>query len=197
MNDFDLFHFLQARREAIALQFVSHRHLPRRLQKTIGVLIFLFVSSLTLSGGVFLLATFMHVIVTRLDMPGSLPLSTYTIAQARLVQSQPSRTELKLPQHPASRSLQAMQQAQQQISTSVPSVPVTLIRRPTLGDVLDQWIAHSQNPADAYVQEDAVDMGLYLQREVHQWLLGIFDRATRKTSLPTVQPAGIPLTNGQ
>ncbi|MCI0181901.1 hypothetical protein [Sulfoacidibacillus ferrooxidans] len=204
MSQFDLKSHVEIWRQEVAEELLEHKHLPRRLQRLIGVLIFLFVSGLTLSGGVFMVATFMHVIITRMDMPPANPYPVYTVGQTQLMIPAPAHASGPANQvtSPNSSSItthktQNSSATAVQTPASLNHIEVTLIKRPTVGDALDQWIAHTQNPADAYVQEDAVDTGLYLSREVHDWLLSIFDRATRTANFPSVEPAGVPLTNGQ
>ncbi len=194
MNRYDVKEYMETWREGVATELLAQKRLPRRLQKMIGFLIFLVVSSLTLLGGVFMAATFMHVIVTRLDMPPANPYPVYTIGQTQLMQTTPSAAvKGSIVQAPATQ----IQSSARTSHANVQTTTVTLLRRPTIGDALDKWIAQTQNPANAYLQEDAVDTGLYLQREVHQWLLSIFARATRITQWPTVNPQGVSLTNGQ
>lgn len=138
--------------------------LPRGTRKSIGVIACLLISGLCISGGALVIASFMHLVVTSIDMPPG----TSTVAIYRDM---------------------ALQKGAENAIAIVP--------RHTLQNTLDTAVVRAGDPAGAYIQSDAVDIGWLLQREVHALLTGVFDRATRsQTNNPDLSP-GVPLTNGQ
>jgi hypothetical protein len=72
-----------------------------------------------------------------------------------------------------------------------------LVPRSTLAHSMDQTLIRLHNPADAYIQSDAVDAGVLMQQSLHQALDSIFSDATRTTNEQSPIPAGIPLSQGQ
>ena len=72
-----------------------------------------------------------------------------------------------------------------------------LVPRPTLAHSMDQTLIRLHNPADAYIQSDAVDAGVLIQQSLHQALDSIFSDATRTTTGQSPIPPGIPLNQGQ
>ena len=214
--------YSRLRKEA-AGKLASNSQLPRGLRKFVGVLLFLMVSSLAVGGGAFMIAAFMHVIVTRLDMPPAVPFPSYDVAQTTQGTSAATRAQnagtaqgaksVAAGVRPSSVSdgqVSGGRSGTQQSgnagvksalspksATAVSAAGLTVMPRPTLQNALDRVIDQNRNPADAYIQSDAVDLGLLLQREVHQWLMGVFADATRAPASPPVEQLGVPLTGGQ
>ncbi|MCY0875985.1 MAG: hypothetical protein OWT28_06945 [Firmicutes bacterium] len=152
-------------------------HLPHGLQKTIAVLAFLTVGLLFLGGGSFVIASLMHAVVTKLDMPPTIQGPIYiTGSQVRASTGQ---------------GVIIHENAKGQAPATYIVVP-----RPTLSHSLDHALVTMKNPTGTFVQMDAVDVGLFLQQSVHQWLLGLFSDATR-ASVPASPAVSIPLTDGQ
>lgn len=207
--------YSRLRKEA-AGKLASNSQLPRGLRKFVGVLLFLMVSSLAVGGGAFMIAAFMHVIVTRLDMPPAVPFPSYDVAQttrtqnAAAAQSAQSVATGGGPPSVSDGQVSGGRSGTQQSVTAgvksavgsksasaVAAAGLTVVPRPTLQNSLDRVIDQNRNPANAYIQSDAVDLGLLLQREVHQWLMGVFADATRAPAAPPIEQLGVPLTGGQ
>ncbi len=225
-------------RKGVADRLAKSSQLPHGLRKFVGVMLFLVVSSLVVSGGAFMIAAFMHVIVTKLDMPPAVPFPSYAVAQTTVAnqgasvyqsgrqnQAFTSSGTAAATKPPAVATVSEGQpvvtgaaeasvsggQLGGSLSGSGPSAisgaggstgsgsaaGAVVVPRPTLQHTLDRVIDQNRNPANAYIQSDAVDLGLLLQRQVHQWLMNVFAAATRAPSAPSVEQVGVPLTGGQ
>lgn len=160
-------------RQSAAQFLLGAAELPRPVRKFLAVCIFLVVAVLTIGGGTLLIAAAMHAVVDRLDMPPHISLSVYGVAV---------HSYEKL--HPSHRGKSAVE-----LLFAVP--------RPTVAQAVNSAIIHAGNPADPFIQSDAVGLGLFLQREVHQLLTGVFDDATRTRVSWPVEPVGVPVANGQ
>lgn len=226
----ELFRRFSARaRTGFAEWLLQRREIPRGVSRAAGFSAFLAVSALSFLGGVLLLATFMHVVVTKFDVPQNLPYPVYSVSSAgAAIASGPAATSGSLgaagaagtsgspggsgrnaPGGPAgtsgasgaARTGSPTRSARQAPATEPGSTAsgrprLIVIQRPTISRALDRWLSRRPDPAARYLQSDAVDLGLLLQREVHRVLLQILGDATR-TPPPVERPVGVPLTNGQ
>lgn len=143
--------------EKASISLSKIEKMPRWMSRTVAVIILLVISGFFLNGGALLAASFMHVVIGKVDMPPSLIYHTTTPAKSTYV----------------------------------------LVPRPTFASSMDQTLIRLHNPADAYIQSDAVDAGVLIQQSLHQALDSIFSDATRTTTGQSPIPPGIPLTQGQ
>lgn len=74
--------------------------------------------------------------------------------------------------------------------------PYVVTPRKTLAGNMDQVLISLHNPADSYIQSDAVDVGVLLGQSLHQALTSLYAEATRQ-NLGQVVPPGVPITQGQ
>lgn len=178
---------------------LERRDLPPRLNKVLALGTFLLVASLAVSGGMLVIAVFMHVVVTKLDMPPTLSYPVYSNANGSpssvpAPANQSSQQAARVGTAPGSGRKTGTAQTGTQASAAESSIVV--VPRPTLAKAMDQLISHMRDPAARYIQADAVGLGLLLQREVHTLLTRALGDATR--SAPVVEkPQGVPLTQGQ
>lgn len=152
--------------------------LPRSVQKTVAVLTFLTVTLLFIGGGSLVIASLMHVVVTKLDMPPTLSGPIYITGN----------------------SVRAPSGSGVVIHVDKPGggaqTTYIVVPRPTVAHALDHDLLRVRDPAGPFIQMDAVDLGLFLQQTVHDWLLGVFSDATRRFS-PAEPAIAVPLTDGQ
>ena len=167
---------VRLRREA-ARRLQSAAELPHAARKLMSVLTLFAVTAFSLTGGVLLFAAAMHAVVVRLDMPPALPYSVYAAEWRAFARAHPG----------AAKTRGAGGQAVE---------PLIAVPRPTVSRALNSALERAGNPADPYIQSDAVGMGLFLQREVHRLLLRLFGAATRSRAVGPPPPV-VPLTNGQ
>lgn len=159
-------------------RFVERRRqLPHGLQKAVAVITFLFVALLFVGGGSLVIASVMHAVVTKLDMPPQIEGPIYVIGNSVRA--------------PSGQGVVIHEAVSGQKSTTYLVVP-----RPTLAHALDHTLVSLRDPAGPFIQMDAVDIGLFLQETVHDWLLGVFSDATR-ASTKAAPAIAIPLTDGQ
>jgi len=143
-------------------------NLPRSVRKGAAVSTFLVLAVLVLSGGTLFTASLMHAVVTNLDMP--------PVMGGKLVLSHADQVVIG-------------------VNAAGGKQTFIILPRPTIAHALDHTIEYLRDPADSYIQMDAVDTGLFLQQTVHNWLLGLFAKATRAPA--PQQTLTVPLTSGQ
>jgi len=158
----------EAWRRGLLAFVVRAAELPRGVRKATAVLIFIIVAMLFMSGALLVFASFMHLVVTRMDQPPAL--------------SGPVIITSADPVYHVDQN-------------SGKSTTYVVVPHPTLVHGLDRVIESMQSPETNIVQSDAVDAGFWVQQAVHQWLTGLFDKATR-VAPPESQPA-LPLQDGQ
>ncbi len=186
------------------LQDLAHRlqkldTVPRGLKKFLSVIIFLTISGLCISGGTLVIASFMHVLIVKADMPPTLtyPVSVVVASQALGTPGQTGEASKFATHANPTAVAQTAPPVQDPASANISMERVVMVPRPTLSSALNKLAVRLRNPADAVVQSDAVDIGLIFQREIHRLLLGVLDNATRsRVQIPSA-PQGIPLTNSQ
>ncbi len=161
---------------AVARRLASMERLPNWLSRALGVAVLLLVSGLFINGGAILAANFMHVMINKVDMPPSLVYTAPSVTAPLRGAPFPSKATDGNPQ-------------------SAPAY--VTVPRPTLANAMDKELIRLHNPADAYIQSDAVDAGVLLEQSLHQALMSVFSSATRTPSSADTPPPGIPLTQGQ
>ncbi len=173
-----------------AQKLEKYEKLPRWLSQTIAVLTLLAISGLFLNGGALLAANFMHVLIGKVDMPPS------------IVYHMPTMHQTTAPQHVAGTKVNSTPDTKHNVTSNAISnhrLPSTyvFVPRPTFASAMDKLLIRMHNPADGYIQSDAVDAGVLLQQTLHQMLSSIFSDATRTSLKQTQIPPGIPLNQGQ
>ncbi len=173
-----------------AHQVEKHEKLPRWLSQTLAVLMLLVISGLFFNGGALLVANFMHVLIGKVDMPPSVVYSTASVIQA----TSPKKATGENPVNASSSSTPIAPNA---AMGHHPISSYVLVPRPTFASAMDKLLIRMHNPADGYIQSDAVDVGVLIQQTLHQMLSSVFADATRTNPGQTQVPPGIPLNQGQ
>ena len=75
--------------------------------------------------------------------------------------------------------------------------PVVVLPRPTFAKAADRTLVHIGNPADPFVQADAVGFGALLARGVHSLLTAAFHEAVSRPGAQVISPPRIPVTGGE
>ncbi len=75
--------------------------------------------------------------------------------------------------------------------------PVVALPRTTFSQAADHAVLRVGNPADPFIQADAVDFGVLLTREVHTLLTNAFHEAVSRPGPSVISPPRTPLTGGE
>lgn len=75
--------------------------------------------------------------------------------------------------------------------------PVVVVPRPTFAKAADHALVRVGNPADPFVQADAVAFGVLLARGVHGLLAAAFHEAVSRPGAQVISPPRIPVTGGE
>ena len=75
--------------------------------------------------------------------------------------------------------------------------PVVVLPRPTFAKAADHTLVQIGNPADPFVQADAVGFGALLARGVHSLLTAAFHEAVSRPGAQVISPPRIPVTGGE
>ena len=182
--------------EKASERLAKMERMPRWLSQTLAVVVLLLISTLFINGGTLLAASFMHVLIDKVDMPPSLVYHTPAVSQPAALPPHPA----KAPAQPETKGAGVREQSENipsSATSATSSAAYLTIPRPTLAKAMDQTLIRLHNPADAYIQSDAVDAGILLEQSLHDALVSVFSDATRTSQNPSPTPPGIPLTQGQ
>ena len=173
-----------------AQKLEKYEKLPRWLSQTVAVFTLLAISGLFLNGGALLAANFMHVLVGKVDMPPSI---VYHLPTSTHVASLQAIKVIKVNSLSGAKHLATSMG----VSSRNANAGYVILPRPTFASSMDKLLIRMHNPADGYIQSDAVDAGVLLEQTLHQMLSSIFADATRTSPGQTQIPPGIPLNQGQ